>query len=98
MTGIRVVKDDGTLPPGIGRSFGRQFMWIADGFPYVIPYLTGFITAMVSDKHQRLGDRVANTLVVRKEAVGQLTPAQSTTAPPPLAPEFQGGSAPNWPS
>jgi uncharacterized RDD family membrane protein YckC len=100
MLGIRVVKDDGTLPIGIGRSFARQFLWIADAFPYVIPYLTGFIVAMTGKNHQRIGDRVANTLVVKAEAVGNLAPAAAatSTAPPPLAPEFQGGTAPNWPS
>src|SRR4051812_34731645 len=45
--GIRTVKDtDPAQPPGVGRALARWFLWIADAFPYVIPYLTGFITAM----------------------------------------------------
>jgi uncharacterized RDD family membrane protein YckC len=99
-TGTRIVKDDGSLPPGIGRQFGRQFLWIADYFPYFIPGLTAFITASTGERHQRLGDRVANTLVVRKEAVGNLAgvaQAGGAAPPPGLAPEFQSGNAPNWP-
>ena len=70
MMGIRVVKDDGMSPPGIGRAFGRWFLYIADAFPYFLPNLTGFIVAMVSKKNQRLGDMVASTLVVDKNSVG----------------------------
>ena len=70
-TGIRVVKDDGTLPAGIGKNVGRQLMWIADAFPYFIPYLTGFIVALTNDRNKRVGDMVAGTLVVRADAVGQ---------------------------
>jgi len=68
--GLRVVKDDGTSPPGVGRAFGRWFLYIADGFPYFIPYLTGFIVAMVHKDHKRIGDMVASTLVVSKDSVG----------------------------
>ena len=68
--GLRVVKDDGTSPPGVGRAFGRWFLYIADGFPYIIPYLTGFIVAMVHKDHKRIGDMVASTLVVSKDSVG----------------------------
>jgi uncharacterized RDD family membrane protein YckC len=70
MMGIRVIKDDGSGPPGVGRAFARAFLWIADAFPYVIPYLTGFITAMVSKDNKRIGDMVANTLVVDKSSIG----------------------------
>ncbi|MEA2169892.1 MAG: hypothetical protein QOF76_3192 [Solirubrobacteraceae bacterium] len=104
LTGIRVQKEDGSVT-GIGRALGRWFLWIADAFPYIIPYLTGFICALTSDKHQRLGDRVAGSVVVHKEAfgspVGAVVASGAAGAPPPLAPEFQPGTAaspPNWPS
>jgi len=41
-----------------------------DAFPYFIPYLTGFIVALSSKDNKRIGDMVASTLVVRKDAVG----------------------------
>ena len=69
MLGIRVVKDDGSgAPPGIGRALARWFLYIADGFPYFIPYLTGFIVALTNKDNKRIGDMVASTLVVRKDA------------------------------
>lgn len=70
-TGIRVVKDDGTLPAGIGKNVVRQIMWIADSFPYLIPYLTGFIVALTNNRNKRVGDIVAGTLVVKASAAGQ---------------------------
>lgn len=80
MTGIRTVKADGT-PPGIGKAIARWFLWIADGFPYFIYGLVGFIVAMTNDKRQRIGDKVAGTFVVEASAMGQ-----PVDAPPPAAP------------
>lgn len=74
-TGIRVVKDDGTLPAGVGRNVVRQLLWVADDFPYFIPYLTGFIVALTNDRNKRVGDMVAGTLVVRAAAAGKPLPA-----------------------
>jgi uncharacterized RDD family membrane protein YckC len=65
--GLRIVKDDGTMPIGVMRSFTRQILWIADAFPYLIPYLTGFLLAKFHPRNKRIGDMVAGTLVVRKE-------------------------------
>ena len=70
LTGIRVISRHGGKP-GIGKALVRYVMWIVDAFPYIIPYLTGFITALTDDQHRRLGDRVAGTLVVHKEAADQ---------------------------
>jgi uncharacterized RDD family membrane protein YckC len=67
ITGIRVVDAQGRCPAGLGRNLVRQFLWVADGFPYLIPYLTGFITAMVTDGNRRIGDMVAGTYVVRAQ-------------------------------
>jgi uncharacterized RDD family membrane protein YckC len=64
ITGIRVV-DASDGPPGIGRSLARTALWIADGFPYFIPWLTGFVLAVVSSDRRRVGDRAAETWVVR---------------------------------
>jgi uncharacterized RDD family membrane protein YckC len=65
--GLRIVRTDGSMPPGIGRAFVRQLLWIVDAFPYLIPYLTGFLLALLHPRNQRVGDMVADTLVVRKE-------------------------------
>jgi uncharacterized RDD family membrane protein YckC len=67
--GIRVVNAEGQ-PPGIGRAALRWVLWIVDAFPYIIPYLTGFITALTSQRNQRVGDMVASTFVVDKNAAG----------------------------
>lgn len=96
-TGIRVVKDDGTLPAGVGKNVIRQLLWIADSFPYVIPYLTGFVVALTNDRNKRVGDIVAGTLVVKAAAAGQPVAAgfaQPAAAhqPGPAAPG--GGFAP----
>jgi uncharacterized RDD family membrane protein YckC len=39
-------------------------MRLVDSFPFVIPYLLGFVVALTDDEKRRLGDRVAGTLVV----------------------------------
>jgi uncharacterized RDD family membrane protein YckC len=69
MMGIQVVNAEGQ-PPGIGRAALRYILWIVDAFPYIIPYLTGFITALTSQRNQRVGDMVASTFVVDKSAAG----------------------------
>jgi uncharacterized RDD family membrane protein YckC len=86
IVGIRVIAREGGAP-GIGRGLLRAFMlYFVDGFPYIIPVLVGFIAA-TTDKHEhrRLGDRVANTLVVHKNAVAQAVAGGSG-----------GGFAPGW--
>ena len=65
---LRLVKDDGSEePPGPGRALARWLLFVADGFPYFIPYLTGFIVALASKRNQRIGDMVASTLVIRRD-------------------------------
>jgi uncharacterized RDD family membrane protein YckC len=78
MLGIRVVNEAGQAP-GMWKAFVRQFMWIVDSFPWFIPYLTGFILTLSTDKNQRVGDMLAKTYVVKKDAMG--------------SPPFGGGSA-----
>lgn len=89
LMGLRLVKDDGTLPPGMPRTLARQLLLVADGFPYVIPGLTGFIVAMTNARNQRIGDKRAGTLVIRTEAVADgpadsgPAPGQASRIPPP---------------
>jgi uncharacterized RDD family membrane protein YckC len=70
LTGTTIVRADGR-PPGIWRQFVREFMWIIDG---LFVNLVAFITAMASKNHQRVGDMLAKTYVVRSAAAG--TPIQ----------------------
>ena len=72
MMGIRVVNAEGQ-PPGIWRAALRSILWIIDDFPYIIPLLTGFITSLTSQRNQRVGDMVASTFVVDKNAAGSPT-------------------------
>jgi uncharacterized RDD family membrane protein YckC len=107
IVGIRIVREDGRFA-GFWRNLVRELLWIVDDFPYFIPYLTGFITAMVSSRNQRVGDMVAGTFVVRKDAVGQpVPPAPGQAAPagygvppaqqPGVPPPPPGGAPPTQP-
>lgn len=82
LLGIRTVDENGRVA-GVGRTFIRQILWIVDSFPWIIPYLTGFILALVTKGHRRLGDLAAKTFVVKSDALGR----------PPLQPAFAGGAA-----
>ncbi len=69
--GLRIVKkDDGTIA-GIGANAVRWLLLFVDTFPWVLP-LVGLVTASTSKGHRRVGDMAAGTLVVRREAVGQV--------------------------
>lgn len=70
--GIRVVNDQGRTGPGIGKATVRWLLWIVDSFPWLIPYLVGFVSSLATDKNQRVGDMVAKTFVVRRGDVGRV--------------------------
>jgi uncharacterized RDD family membrane protein YckC len=61
MMGIRVVKGDGS-PVSPGASFLRNLLRFADTFMFL--YLIAFICILASPGFRRLGDWVADTLVV----------------------------------
>lgn len=63
--GLRVRKDDGSTV-GYGDTLIRNILRLVDDFPYIIPYLLGAILIWTSPKKQRLGDRLAKTVIVRK--------------------------------
>lgn len=63
--GIRIVKLDGS-PIGWGESIIRNLLRYIDQIPYGVPYLLGAIMVWTSPTRQRLGDRVAHTVVVRR--------------------------------
>lgn len=98
VTGVRVVKADGTVPAGIGRNFLRQLVWIADDFPYFIPGLTGFIVARATEGHRRIGDLAASTYVVRTKAAGQPLTLGPPSGRPGATPRPAAGAQGAWPS
>lgn len=66
--GIRVVDESGRAGPGVGKGALRWLLWIVDGFFF---YLVALVTALASDKNQRVGDMVAKTYVVGQRDVGR---------------------------
>jgi uncharacterized RDD family membrane protein YckC len=61
ITKIKVVREDGR-PIDMSQAFIRNILRLIDG---LIVYLIGAILIWRSDKKQRLGDRIAKTVVVR---------------------------------
>ena len=87
--GIRVLRADGTKLDW-GASIVRNILRIVDAIPYFIPYLLGAILVWSSPTRQRLGDRAASTIVVRKDSVGAPVLGDAAVsrgqAPPPPPP------------
>ena len=111
LTGIRTVQEDGRRP-GFVKALLRWLLWIVDGFPYFLP-LVGFIVGLTTTGHRRIGDMVAKTFVVRRDAAGSpivvhgLTPsvppadAPWGTPPPPASgwsPPPADPATPGWAS
>ena len=59
---IKVVREDGSAC-GIGPAFVRSLLRIIDGLPFL--YIIGMVLIARSDKKQRLGDRLAKTIVIK---------------------------------
>jgi uncharacterized RDD family membrane protein YckC len=97
LLGVKVVDEHGR-PPGVGRSLLRSILWIVDGAPWCLP-LVGFITALVSTGHRRVGDMVAKTFVVGKAHTGPVVVpglATAATGGYPGAPGAYGAPAQPW--
>lgn len=60
---LRVVMEDGG-PVTLEAALIRNLMRVLDAFPYVVPYLVAAVVASRSPSIQRLGDRVAETMVI----------------------------------
>jgi uncharacterized RDD family membrane protein YckC len=58
------VEGPGGGRPTWGASVLRNLFRLVDGFPYVLPYLVGFIVAKTDGERRRIGDRIAGTRVV----------------------------------
>jgi uncharacterized RDD family membrane protein YckC len=59
---IKVVREDGSAC-GIVPAFVRTLLRIIDGLPFL--YIIGMVLIARSDKKQRLGDRLAKTVVIK---------------------------------
>lgn len=70
LLGLKVVKLQGETPIDWQASTIRNLLRLVDGLFF---YLVGAIAVWTSKERQRLGDRVAGTVVVRMRAAG--TPA-----------------------
>lgn len=93
LTGIRVVDEHGRKA-AFWRILVRWLMWIVDGLPFLLGPLVGFITALTTSGHRRVGDMVAKTYVVRRHAVGHpvvLPGHLSTFTAPPGGLPHNGG-------
>jgi len=62
---IKVVSEADSGPITYGAAFVRTILLYIDEIPYAIPFLLGAILIWTSDKKQRLGDRVAHTVVLK---------------------------------
>ncbi|MGZ4847577.1 MAG: RDD family protein [Halobacteriota archaeon] len=62
---IKVVNEADSSAITYGIAFIRTILLYIDAIPYIVPYLLGAILIWTSDKKQRLGDRVAHTVVVK---------------------------------
>lgn len=60
-TGITIVREGGSGAPGFTAALIRTVLRIVDG---LLGYAVAFVTVLVSDKRQRLGDMAARTQVV----------------------------------
>ena len=74
LLGIRVVRPDGSRP-GWWRSFLRMAAWGIDGITLLLP--VALWTALFSPGHRRVGDYLAGTFVVRRDAAD--TPVDAPT-------------------
>lgn len=63
LIGMRVVNEEDGAVIGWQRSIVRNLLRVVDVFPAL--YLVGFFFAVSSPKTQRLGDRIARTVVIR---------------------------------
>lgn len=79
---IKVVNEDGN-PCGLGAAFIRNILRIIDALPFL--YIIGMALISRSPKKQRLGDRVAHTVVVGARTV-QVAPPPAYAPAPSAAP------------
>jgi uncharacterized RDD family membrane protein YckC len=75
LTGIKVVKETGE-ECSVGASVLRNVLDVIDGIFY---YLVGFLVMAFSDKRQRVGDRLAGTMVVSSNPTSAAEPSNTVS-------------------
>jgi RDD family len=88
--GIRTVAADGRAP-GIGRAIIRWLFLIVDG---LCAGLVGFVVALTSRGHRRVGDMAAKTFVVGGQYMGHPIVVPGMTTDYPAYPSYSGGQPP----
>lgn len=85
LVGLRVVRRDGQVC-GVGRSFLRHVLWVADSIICGLPVVGGAVMLSTQQK-QRVGDLAASTFVVHRTEVGSPVPEPMwMPTAPPMAP------------
>lgn len=79
--GLRIVHLDGR-PAGLGAAAWRTLLRLYEVNPFLLGYLPGGLVVVRSKRRQRVGDMIAETVVVRRSA---LTPATGQTPNPSKA-------------
>lgn len=89
LIGLRVTDLRGQRPP-LDSYLRRYLVGLVDLFPYVIPGLLGWIVASRNERHQRMGDISADTVVVPVAVLAEATRTLSagTTVPAPRTPDL----------
>lgn len=81
---VQVVDDRGGRI-SLQKSLVRNALRIVDAFPFIFPYIVGLVVVASSRNKQRVGDRVAGTLIVRREEPLEQSPERLTIRPPSRA-------------
>jgi uncharacterized RDD family membrane protein YckC len=81
--GLKVLSDDGT-PVGWGPSLTRNLLRAADFLPFA--YGIGIVSMLLHKEFRRLGDIVAGTVVVYRDALGGLPVIAKAAPVAPLEP------------
>ena len=88
-TGLRVVEASGA-PVGFTSSAVRNILRLVDWLPF--GYAVGLVTALVTERNQRLGDLAAGTIVVRERRGDAALPVYGSTASAIPAPSWDVGA------
>jgi uncharacterized RDD family membrane protein YckC len=85
-TGLRVRRIDGSRA-GLAQNLLRAFLWVADGFPYFLPGLVGFVMVLARGDRRRIADLAADTVVADKAWTGEPARAPTPVWMPEAGPE-----------
>jgi len=73
---IRVIDIEGN-PPGFSKAFVRTLLRVVEANPFLIGGFPAGIAIFVYRSHQRLGDKLANTYVVKSRSLVEIRNSKS---------------------